>query len=262
MQDGEASVTARGVAAYRLTFDRVPADYGEPENDQRLQVDVAAGLDPPPSSLTKYLQARTFFIDQAVVGAIRDGFRQVVAVGAGYDGRSLRYAAPGVRWFELDHPATQRDKRARLHRLDISAAAIGFAPADFTTDDVADALASAGHTPDVPTLFTCEGVIAYLEVPTVTSLLRSLQAVAAPGSRFALEIPLVTDQPEDDERRSSLRSTVGDLGEPLLSSVARHELESFLAATGWVIDRAADPRGVTLGDGARNTMFIHASPAA
>ena len=35
---------------------------------------------------------------------------------------------------ELDHPATQHDKRTRLDRLGIDTSAIGFAAADFTTD--------------------------------------------------------------------------------------------------------------------------------
>ena len=262
VQDGEASLTARGVAAYRSTFDRVPANYGDPEADQRLQLDVAAGLEPPPSNMTKYLRARTFFIDQAVVDAIRDGIRQVVSVGAGYDGRSLRYRAPGVRWFELDHPSTQADKKARLRRLEIPTAAVGFAAADFTRDDIGAALAAVGHDPTQRTLFTCEGVTAYLDLATIESLLTSLRAVAAPRGRFALEIPLVTDLPEDDDRRSTLTSTVGELGEPLLSSIPRDELEPFLSQVGWEIDRAADPRGVTLGAGARNTLFIHASPTA
>ena len=47
---------------------------------------------------------------------------KVIIVGAGYDGRAIRYARPGVRWFEVDHPATQRDKLERLERLGIAVA--------------------------------------------------------------------------------------------------------------------------------------------
>jgi len=34
-----------------------------------------------------------------------------VILGAGYDDRALRFRSPGVRFFELDHPDTQADKR-------------------------------------------------------------------------------------------------------------------------------------------------------
>ena len=90
--------------------------------------------------MTRHLQARTEFMDHMVVDAIHNGTKQFVIVGAGYDGRSLRYAAPGTRWYELDHPATQSDKRARLERLGIDVSAVGFAAADFARDDVAAAL--------------------------------------------------------------------------------------------------------------------------
>jgi O-methyltransferase involved in polyketide biosynthesis len=61
-----------------------------------------------------------------------------VTGAAGYDGRSLRYERPGTLWFEIDHPATQSDKRARLGRLGIHSGRLRFVAADFTTDPVAD----------------------------------------------------------------------------------------------------------------------------
>jgi methyltransferase (TIGR00027 family) len=60
---------------------------------------------------------RTAFFDRASLAALERGVRQVVVLGAGYDGRALRFATPGVTWFEVDHPATQSDKRARLAAL-------------------------------------------------------------------------------------------------------------------------------------------------
>src|SRR5205809_996612 len=47
MRAGEASETARRVAAHRLTFDRVPVAYGDPARDKRerlarLGIDVGA----------------------------------------------------------------------------------------------------------------------------------------------------------------------------------------------------------------------------
>ena len=103
------SVTARRVAAHRLGFSRVPAPYGAPAADEALAADVAAGLVAPANRMHDYLAARTSFFDRTVVSAIDRGVRQVVVGAAGYDGRAFRYAKPGVRWFEVDHPGTQRD---------------------------------------------------------------------------------------------------------------------------------------------------------
>jgi O-methyltransferase involved in polyketide biosynthesis len=81
MEDGGPSQTARRVAAHRLDFTRVPADYGDPAADQALAVDVAAGHQAPASRMHDYLAARTAFFDRAVTGALGCGVAQVV-VGA------------------------------------------------------------------------------------------------------------------------------------------------------------------------------------
>jgi methyltransferase (TIGR00027 family) len=60
------------------------------------------------------MAARTRFFDSGLLHACERGVGQVVIVGAGYDGRPLRFRRPGVTFYELDHPATQADKRARL----------------------------------------------------------------------------------------------------------------------------------------------------
>src|SRR5947209_16727407 len=136
MRPGEPSETARRVAAQRLAFDRVPAPFGDPDADERLSLDVAGSLVGTTGALTAYLSARTRFFDTVVVRALERGVTQVVVGAAGYDGRSLRYAKPGVAWFEVDLPATQNDKRRRLAALGIGAEHVRFVPADFALDDV------------------------------------------------------------------------------------------------------------------------------
>src|SRR5919108_2303524 len=149
MEDGGPSQTARGVAAHRLDFTRIPADYGDPAADQALAVDVAAGRQAPVGRMHDHLAARTTFFDRAVTGALARGVAQVVVGAAGYDGRAFRYAKPGARWFEVDHPATQRDKLRRIERLGLHASHVRFVEADFTRDPVADCLLAAGLRADV-----------------------------------------------------------------------------------------------------------------
>ena len=52
--------------------------------------------------------------------ALGHGTTQIVLLGAGDDGRALRFGGGAVRWFEVDRPATQADKRSRLRALDIA----------------------------------------------------------------------------------------------------------------------------------------------
>ena len=144
MEDGGPSITAQRVAAHRLGFTRVPAPYGDPAADDALATEVAAGREAPLNRMHDYLAARTAFFDRTVVAAIARGVQQMVVGAAGYDGRALRYAKPGVRWFEVDHPATQRDKRDRLARLGLDVGQVQLVEADFTRDPVADLLREAG----------------------------------------------------------------------------------------------------------------------
>jgi methyltransferase (TIGR00027 family) len=233
MEDGGPSVTARRVAAYRLGFDRVPVAYGNPAADEALAVDVAAGWQAPAGRMHDYLAARTSFFDRTVVGAIDRGVRQVVVGAAGYDGRAFRYAKPGVRWFEVDHPATQRDKLERLERLGIAASQVRFVEADFTRDPVADRLRAAGLDPGAPALFLLEGVAVYLEPAVLEAVLEQFRQVAGPASRLAISVSL--SRAHDDGARARFQATVAALGEPARSAFDAGQAEALLARTGWRI---------------------------
>ena len=203
MKDGTASHTARSVAAHRLEYERVAADYGDPAADQALTADVADGQQPNPGRMHEHLRARTAFFDRAVVSALGRGVRQVVIGGAGYDGRALRYAKPGVTWFELDHPATQADKVARVARLGLERGQVRFIAADFTADPIAEPLLAAGLDPARPTLFLLEGVAVYLERPVLERVLAAFRQVAADGSELAMSGSTGTATPQHAPASSS-----------------------------------------------------------
>lgn len=230
MQDGQASETARRVAAQRLTFDRLSGG-GDAAADEALHRDVSDGFAWEPTPMTRYLAARTRFFDAAVVGWPGP---QVVALGAGYDGRSLRYAGP--QWWELDHPATQADKLARLERLGIRSQAV-FVAADFLVDD----WSLPGHDPELPTLFLCEGVLAYLPAPD--RLLRWAASVAAPGSQLAVEVPVSGDASGTSAR---VRATAAGVGEPMAEPWERGGLRARLSSYGWSVSTAVDARAAPI----------------
>ena len=211
--------------------------------------------------MTRYLRARTAFVDRSVVAALDAGTPQVLIAGAGYDGRALRYARPGVAWFELDHPDTQADKRKRLAELGIEAGHIAFVPAEIGVDDVPGVLAAAGHDAARPTVAVVEGLVPYLAADVWTGLLTDLAARAAAGSTLVLELPLV---PRDDRaraRRDRLARAVGEQGEPLRSAVAAADLDSVLAATGWTPRDARSPAGEPIAAGRGNVAFVLAAPS-
>ena len=189
MRDDAPSQTARGVAAHRLGYERLEAPYGDPAADEVLTRDVADGLVRGPGSPRhEYLRARTAFFDRVVVNSLDRRVRQVVVGAAGYDGRAFRYAKPGVRWFEVDHPATQADKLARIARLGLDTSHIAFVAADFATDPVADLLTAAGLDTSRAALFLLEGVAVYLEQPVLERVLGEFRAVTVAGSPLAISV--------------------------------------------------------------------------
>lgn len=196
----------------------------------------------------EYLRARTAFFDRVVVGALDRGATQVVIGAAGYDGRALRYAKPGVRWFELDLPSTQRDKLARLRRLGLGTDHVCFVEADFASDPVADRLLAGGLDPSVPCVFLLEGVAVYLDPQVLERLLRQFRQVAGAGSWLAISVS-VNSGSHDPDARSRFQENVAAIGEPVRSTMELAEAIELLARTGW--QELVDGVGSTDSDEAR-----------
>jgi methyltransferase (TIGR00027 family) len=231
---GFPSVTAQRVAAHRLGFERPATPYGAAAADDRLARDVvgSAGVDLS-DSMSRYLRGRTAFFDRAVIKAFDRGITQVVCIGAGYDGRSLRYAKPGVRWWEVDRPDTQADKLRRLDRLRIETPHITFVGFDLRSSDLAIALTSHGLDPQSPALFLCEGVAVYLDADVVQSLLSELRLAAHAGTSLALSSATASSSGDHAARRRRFQIAVAGVGEPVRNSLTADEMTELLARTGW-----------------------------
>jgi methyltransferase (TIGR00027 family) len=261
LADGGPSVTAQRVAAYRLGFTRVPAPYGDTAADETLAADVAAGQEPAAGRMREYLEARTRFFDRVVVGAIDRGVRQIVVGAAGYDGRALRYARSGVHWFEVDHPATQRDKRDRLARLGLDAGQVQFVEADFTRDPIAERLTAAGLNPGQLSLFLLEGVAVYLEPAVLDRVLAEFRQMTRAGSRLAISVSVSGAQ---SEARSRFQASVAALGEPARSTFEAGQATEVLARTGWQViagDGADGPDAAARRERLRSVGLLTATAA-
>ena len=176
------------------------------------------------------LSARIAFFDHAVRDALDAGVNQVVILGAGYDARAWRMARAGATFFEVDHPATQADKRRRA-----PAGGPVYVPVDFRTDDLAAALNSAAFEWTGPALFVIEGVTMYLTEAAVRDLLSLLSTRAAPGSRLAVNFaaPPGTGGRRDRMRQALLRRVGSASGEPHVFSLPVADAQDFVAACGW-----------------------------
>jgi methyltransferase (TIGR00027 family) len=232
-------------------FDRLAAPAsGDPAADDRLTADVAAGVTVDRSSpMCRYLQARTAFFDRVTVNALSRQVSQVVVVGAGYDGRALRYRARGVRWWEIDRPLTQNDKFTRLTRLAVATDHVTFLGLDLADGGLAKALVGSGFEPNASALYLAEGLIPYLDADTLRTMLGELRSLASPGTRFALSLRRLGADPSE---RARFDATVAALGEPAVGTVTAENGELLLSECRW--------RPVKLTERARAAGFIMAAP--
>jgi methyltransferase (TIGR00027 family) len=269
----EPSLTARGVALARSRFDRPATATGDPAGDVALARSLLADApdelrrriaerraDPTTRTFGGFLRVRTGFFDRAVLDAMARGVGQVVILGAGYDGRGLRFRSPGVRFFEVDHPATQADKRARLDRLGLGTAGITFVTADFTRPGTGEALAAAGHREEAATLFLLEGVLRYLPERSVHDLLAAAAHRCAPGGELA--VSLAVEPPHEDagdtRRRRAHERRLADSGEPVLTVPEREVALGWLATAGWTVDQVLDPQSAGHPDARAGWLLVHA----
>jgi methyltransferase (TIGR00027 family) len=235
MRSARPSVTARRVAAHRARLERTrPSTPGaDLEGEHRLYRDVS-GMFALPVGRPTGIAERTRVVDAEVARAIGRGTTQVVLLGAGYDGRALRFGGGAVRWFEVDLAATQADKRRRLDALGSRAAAVSYVPLDLMVGDLGAALDAAGHDGAAPSLFVCEGLLAYVTLEAAASLCGTLRARAPHGSVLVAGF-LVAPEPDPVARalRSTTEGLLRVLGEPRRNEFRPGDPEKLMVVTGW-----------------------------
>jgi methyltransferase (TIGR00027 family) len=216
----------------------------------------------PSRWLRPALEARTRFFDDQVLIAIAAGIGQVVVLGAGYDDRALRFRSPGVRFFEIDHSATQDDKIRRLRTTGMDTGGPVTAAADFRSDQVGVVLAGCGHAEGSPSLFICEGLLVYLDQPTIVDLLSSLRSRAAPRSRLAASLathPQGLDSHQVTVVANGRRRSAGS--EPWLTILPAELHLGLVARAGWVLDRSIDAAQVDGDVAPGRSLLITAHPS-
>lgn len=240
MRANRPSLTARWVAARRaqLGSSRSSTPTGNPEGERALYRDVGGNVVftfARPSGVNH----RTSFIDGEVAAALGRGVEQIVILGAGYDGRALRFGGGPTRWFEVDFPSTQEDKRRRLDARGVAPQGVTYVPADLMRDDLDAALERADHDPGTPSLFICEGLVPYLTLEANAAMFTTLRARAATGSVLVATF-YVAPEPRDllgawyRAREAYFRV----IGEPRKSEYRPGDPEKLYVVTGWRVARS------------------------
>jgi methyltransferase (TIGR00027 family) len=181
---------------------------------------------------------RNRYAEDELADAVRRGIGQYVILGAGLD--SFAYRRPDLMRaldvYEVDHPASQAWKRARVTELGIEAPArLRYVPIDFERETLTQGLAAGGFRTGERAFFSCLGVTQYLTPEAVRQTLREIAAVAAPGSELVLEFiaPAAVLGAEEGALVAALATNSAKLGEPWLSFFEAAEMEAVLRQAGF-----------------------------
>lgn len=262
MRANRPSLTARWVAARRavLASTRSSTPSGDLEGERALYRDISGNVTfnlARPSGVNH----RTQFIDGEVADAIGRGVEQIVILGAGYDGRALRFGGGSTRWFEVDFPSTQADKRRRLAALGVSPVGVTYVPIDLMREDLAATLEGADHDATTPTLFLAEGLVPYLTLEATATMFQALRARAAAGSVLVATF-FVFPEPGDLLRAwyRAREAFFRVLGEPRRSEYRPGDPEKLFVVTGWRVTRSKSGHASRV-DRAARMLVLAGEPA-
>jgi len=247
MKKTQTSTTAKGIAAIRAIESERPADqricydplarkftangfYITVKWFARYGERVAPGFQ-------GYLLCRCRYFDDYIAKCVKDGFAQLIILGAGLDSRGYRneIVEAGVKTFEVDQPATQSSKIKQVRKVLGSAPRnMVYVPIDFNEESL-DKLLTFGFDTSQKAVFVWEGVTHYLSVDAVDGTLAWIRKNASPGSRIIFDYI--------DSKALSVKQKRGEIkrmqryqrftGEGLVFGIVRDQIDDFMQKRGY-----------------------------
>ncbi len=228
MKQDRPSATAQRVAMRRAAHQLLddPKVFDDPlalriigrEGEAALRADPRQ-FDPSPLApyVRAFVAARSRCAEDELGLSLRRGIDQYVILGAGLDTFAYRSPYPrGVlRVYEVDHPATQTWKRARLEEVGITLPAdLALAPVDFHAQGLEEGLRGTGYDQGKGAFFSWLGVTEYLAIEAVRATLRFIaSAPAGSGVVFDYMISPSLLSPAQRARFEALARRVASAGE-------------------------------------------------
>ncbi len=185
-----------------------------------------------------FLVARERYIDDCLKAALEAGISQVVILGAGFDSRAYRSGGlrPGVRVFEVDHPATQAIKKQKvLQILGNLPAHVTYTAVDFDREDLGERLSASGYQEGARSFFIWQGVTHYLTPQAIDATLAFVKNHSAPGSQIVFDY-IYTSVLDGTLKRgevASMRRAQRFTGEGLVFGIPEGALKAFLEQRGF-----------------------------
>jgi methyltransferase (TIGR00027 family) len=247
MKASQPSQTAQGAALHRAAHQLVdqPPIFVDPLALRIVGEEACAELragrerhglkDAAP--LRAFIAVRSRFAEDCLAESYAAGVRQYVLLGAGLDTFAYERARgfAGLAVFEIDHPATQAWKRARLAEAGIAIPpGVTYAPVDFECETLREGLQRAGFSFAEPAWFAWLGVTPYLSEEVIAATL-SIIASFPPRSGVVFDYAVL---PRDQavlrhSRFTELAERVAAAGEPFKSLFPPGKMSELVRVAGF-----------------------------
>jgi methyltransferase (TIGR00027 family) len=189
--------------------------------------------------ILRHYALRKKCLAELVRAGLSDGVDQAVVLGAGFDPLALELydEFENVRFWEIDHPATQRYKAREVGG--INPLRFHFVAADLQNSKI-DAALLSDFNPAKRTIWIAEGLLMYLSGGVVKQQFEAIGRLSGPGSRFAFTFM----EPQSDGRiRFRTQTKLVDWwleyrDEPFSWATNRRQLAEFIHP--WQIVRIFD----------------------
>jgi|SRR5215467_3580616 len=252
----KASATAAGVAVARgvhRSHDQPPWVLDDPfalplVGPQWAEIQAANEAALPEVAIRQSrasVVARSRYAEDWLVGG---GYRQYVILGAGLDSFAWRRAdlIGWLRLFEVDRPASQAWKRARLAELGLPVRdGHVFAAVDFEAESLRDGLNQAGLDWSEPAFFSWLGVMMYLTTEAIEATLDCVSRCGS-GSEIVLSYD-ASDDFLDDAAREMVKieaRLAAAAGEPYTTRMSPAQAEAVIEAAGLAVVEHLTPEAL------------------
>lgn len=193
--------------------------------------------------------SRSRYTEDLLEDSIRNGVSQYIILGAGLD--TFAYRRPDltekVQVFEVDHPATQENKKERLKMSGIDTPSnLHFIPVDFSRTYLSQALKGTPYDPAKKSFISWLGVSFYLEREVVHSTFRSIASLASSGSYLVFDYinQFVLIPGNASEGSGKMQEIVSRAGEPMKSGFDPSTLALELEQNGLVLIETIGPEEI------------------
>jgi len=223
MIEGRPSRSAQGMAMHRAAhqiFDR-PLLFEDPVALPIIGSEARQAL---PSfrddlAIRAFTVVRSHYAECELRRAVQSGVRQYVVLAAGLDTFACRNGAAGLRVIEVDSPATQAWKRARMHEEGIaSPKSLRLAPVDFEKQTLAEGLHEAGFQSGQPAVFSFLGAAVFLQASTVMDIAKFVGGLPR-QSALIFDYGIVSSALDEAQlaERARVARGLAAVGEPMVT---------------------------------------------